>query len=421
MPLNEGATSEILPFCTEGTIADGDLLSLEDYATFTQRLRGHQKGMALRELHNRALRQVSLIAAGLAQYIANRFPNGVVDNGDLDAIEAGIVAAIRTQAPDASEDAKGLVELATVNEAKTGTDTVRAVTPAGLKAALGEITVPNASEEVVGIARFASPAEVLARSNPALVISPANIGLVAANPGDLVVTARRIPPPGTVKANGAAVAIASYEDLAAAIYCGDTRNALAPWGYRCTNPATPSTTRSIAGTHIVLPDLRGEGLRGWDDGRGVDVQVMTGTTTTGSAAITAVADTQTLYVGQSITGTGIPAGATIAAITNSTAITISSAATATATGVSLTFVGRAFGSWQGDAIRNITGALSPTHASSVGGTATGAIGKISGAGDTGTSNQGEARLGFDFDASRVVPTAPENRVRNVALLICIKY
>lgn len=37
--------------------------------------------------------------------------------------------------PDASTTTKGLVELATTGEATTGTDTVRAVTPAGLKAA----------------------------------------------------------------------------------------------------------------------------------------------------------------------------------------------------------------------------------------------------------------------------------------------
>jgi hypothetical protein len=43
-------------------------------------------------------------------------------------------------APDASETVKGLVELATVVEAETGTDTTRAVTPAGLKAAVVKIS-----------------------------------------------------------------------------------------------------------------------------------------------------------------------------------------------------------------------------------------------------------------------------------------
>ena len=77
-------------------------------------------------------------------------------------------------------------------------------------------------------------------------------------------------PAGWMKANGAAVSIASYPELAARIYCGDANNATAAWGYKCTNPANPNGSRSTAGTYIVLPDLRGEGLRGWDDGRGVD-------------------------------------------------------------------------------------------------------------------------------------------------------
>lgn len=81
---------------------------------------------------------------------------------------------------------------------------------------------------------------------------------------------RNTAPLGYLKANGAAVLIATYPELAAAIYVGDAANATAVAGYRCTNPASPSSTRNIAGTYIVLPDFRGEFPRGWDDGRGVD-------------------------------------------------------------------------------------------------------------------------------------------------------
>lgn len=239
-------------------------------------------------------------------------------------------------------------------------------------------------------------------------------------PGDIIVTTRRNPPDGSLKANGAAVAIASYEDLAAAIYCGDTLNALAPWGYRCTNPATPSTTRSIAGTHIVLPDLRGEFLRGWDDGRGADVQVMTGTTTTGSTAITTLSDTQTLYVGQSITGTGIPAGTTIAAITSSTAITISAAATATASSVSLTFVGRAFGSRQA----GINGSHQHTIPWGTDPSAVASDHAPWGLNAAYAAKYGASAAGVDNDNVWMM-TEPvgglEPRPRNVALLVCLKY
>ena len=83
--------------------------------------------------------------------------------------------------------------------------------------------------------------------------------------------------------------------------------------------------------------------------------------------------------------------------------------------------GRWNGSWQGDAIRNITGACS------------GAMGVVfdgfAGAFfDDGTRDATVATSttkvtyndDFCFDASRVVPTANENRPRNIALLACIK-
>lgn len=63
----------------------------------------------------------------------------------------------------------------------------------------------------------------------------------------------------------------------------------------------------------------------------------TGSITSGSAALTALASTASLRVGQSVSGTGIPTGATITAIGSASSVTISAAATATATGVTLTF------------------------------------------------------------------------------------
>lgn len=94
--------------------------------------------------------------------------------------------------------------------------------------------------------------------------------LYAAAPGDLVLTYSKTPPPNTLKANGAAVPVASYSALAEAIYVGDELNATAAWGYRCTSQSTPTTTRSTTGAFIVLPDQRAESIRGFDDGRGID-------------------------------------------------------------------------------------------------------------------------------------------------------
>ena len=113
-------------------------------------------------------------------------------------------------------------------------------------------------------------------------------------------------------------------------------------------------------TTFNLPDLRGEFVRGWDGGRNIDP-------------------------------------------------------------------GRAFGSAQGDAIRNITGSIdtgiNSGHQLFDEATATGALAISQRRWKAWTSDTQDGRnnpSAFDFDASRVVPTAAENRPRNIALLACIK-
>lgn len=90
--------------------------------------------------------------------------------------------------------------------------------------------------------------------------NPALAGMVAAFD-------RSTAPTGWLKCNGALLTRTAYPNLDAAIYCGDANNATAEWGYR-TN--STDTVRSTTGTHIRLRDYRGEFIRGWDDGRGVD-------------------------------------------------------------------------------------------------------------------------------------------------------
>ena len=88
--------NEILPFGTGGTVEDGDVMELVAYTDDPHRLDGHQLGIARRELQNTTLRQVSHMTAGLAQFIANRYVPGVVDDGDLAKVEAGLSDAINS-------------------------------------------------------------------------------------------------------------------------------------------------------------------------------------------------------------------------------------------------------------------------------------------------------------------------------------
>jgi microcystin-dependent protein len=81
--------------------------------------------------------------------------------------------------------------------------------------------------------------------------------------------------------------------------------------------------------------------------------------------------------------------------------------------------GRVFGSFQGDAIRNITGTLGWHVWAS---TATGVFANSGGERRAGTAVDDRAGLyDVDMDISRQVPTANENRPRNIALLYCIKF
>lgn len=85
----------------------------------------------------------------------------------------------------------------------------------------------------------------------------------------------------------------------------------------------------------------------------------------------------------------------------------------------------ALGKVQGDAIRNITGSF---HTSAeyfkypeVDFLGTGAFSRIEKTGHRPTINTSGKNCAFDFDASRVVPTAEENRPLNMAVVVLIKY
>ena len=82
---------------------------------------------------------------------------------------------------------------------------------------------------------------------------------------------------------------------------------------------------------------------------------------------------------------------------------------------------REIGSKQGDAIRNITGFMGNNYLSSATINEGAFDTSVFGAGYAYTGNGPYNGLNISFDASRVVPTAPENVVKNIAEYVCIRY
>lgn len=156
--------------------------------------------------------------------------------------------------------------------------------------------------------------------DPVLFVKNLGLGEGSALPvGVPVPWPSETPPPGWLKCNGSAFTASQYPKLAQAY------------------PA------------LKLPDLRGEFIRGWDDGRGADS-------------------------------------------------------------------GRGIGTSQGDAIRNITGTVVGSNYMAYRGASTGAFYGIELSEGTSLSPAGSVMKGMSsgMDVSRQVPTASENRPRNVA-------
>lgn len=94
---------------------------------------------------------------------------------------------------DASVTVKGIVELATTAETSAGTDAVRAVTPAGLDAALTANVpgkVPAASSTVQGKVELATDAEAITGTDTVRATTPANLAAVIASNNTANVTPR---------------------------------------------------------------------------------------------------------------------------------------------------------------------------------------------------------------------------------------
>ncbi len=211
------AINSFKPFALD---PNANVTSQADWEALPALLSGFTAGKASSAQVNKAIRQASFIAAALAQYTANKSGLDVLDDGDLNGFisKMGTAFGKDFQALDATLTA--LAGLAT-GENKlpyfTGNDTA-------------------AQTDLTSVGR-----DIIGKSTIADILTYLGLGEGSALPVGVPVPWPSVTPPtGWLKCNGAAFSAEEYPELA---------------------KAYPTNK---------LPDLRGEFIRGWDDGRGID-------------------------------------------------------------------------------------------------------------------------------------------------------
>ncbi|WP_260232518.1 phage tail protein [Escherichia coli] len=297
------AINNFKPFALD---PNANVTSQADWEALPALLSGFTAGKASSAQVNKAIRQASFIAAALAQYTANKSGLDVLDDGDLNGFisKMGTAFGKDFQALDATLSAlAGLATGANKLPYFTGNDTA-------------------AQTDLTSVGR-----DIIGKNTIADILTYLGLGEGSALPvGAPVPWPSATPPTGWLKCNGAPFSAAQYPKLA------------------------------LAYPSLALPDLRGEFIRGWDDGRGIDA-------------------------------------------------------------------GREILSAQGDAIRNIVGHISCVRRGA--GNSDNADGAFRYDSNWSTNIRAEG-LSDDwgsvvsFDASRVVPTAPENRPRSIAFNFIVR-
>lgn len=211
------ANNEIKPFATG---ANANVTPQAEWENLPALLTGFSSGKASSAQVNKAIRQASFVAATLAQFIAEQSGEDVRDDGDQAGLVAKMLSAINKTSQPLDETLVALAALTTTANKLpyfTGNDT----------AAVTDLTAIGRN--------------IIGKGSIADVLSYLGLGDGSSLPvGVPVPYPLAVPPAGWMKCNGSPFNLTSYPALAAVFPSG------------------------------VLPDLRGEFIRGWDDGRGID-------------------------------------------------------------------------------------------------------------------------------------------------------
>jgi len=117
-----------------------------------------------------------------------------------------------------------------------------------------------------GLTRYATPAEVASGTPGDMAVTPAGLGALLT--GMIAFFPTTSAPTGWLKANGALVSRATFFNLWAVAQASGNLVTDAAWV--AANGPTGAFSQGDGSTTFRIPDLRGEFLRGLDDGRGVD-------------------------------------------------------------------------------------------------------------------------------------------------------
>ena len=128
---------------------------------------GFQSGIAPSAKFNKVMRQTSIMAAVLAQFIVQETGDAVIDDGTTATILANLTAAIHAVVGGGGGGGGG--------GATWGSITGVLGSQSDLQAALNALIVPNASTTVIGQTRLATTAEAAAGSAANIAVTPAGL------------------------------------------------------------------------------------------------------------------------------------------------------------------------------------------------------------------------------------------------------
>jgi hypothetical protein len=126
------STNDFKPFAGG---AGANVLSQAEYEALAALTSGFGSGILLSKNLNKVLRQGTVMASALAQWIADKSGDNVLDDGTTAAIETSLTAALAALGLRAASTSQtGVSQLATSSEAQALTDALKVLTPATLKA-----------------------------------------------------------------------------------------------------------------------------------------------------------------------------------------------------------------------------------------------------------------------------------------------